>query len=61
MSLKSLEQCNRTNLCVDCDDTECMYYGQTMADCPKYGCDNYRLYDCKNCDFIKQYQKEMRS
>jgi hypothetical protein len=32
-----------------------------MADCPKYGCDNNKQDDCEHCEFIKQYQTEMRA
>lgn len=56
----SLKDCTRNNLCVDCDEEECLHHGSTMADCPKYGCDNDSRFDCENCDFIKKYQEERR-
>jgi hypothetical protein len=33
-----------------------------MADCPKYYCDRKgELFeDCESCDFLKQFQKDMR-
>lgn len=55
-----LKECTRTNLCVDCDNTECLHKGKIMSDCPKYYCDNYKLHDCEHCDFIKSYIKEYK-
>jgi hypothetical protein len=60
MNEVKISECYRKNLCVDCDNTECLHCGDTMADCPKYGCDNNKQDDCEHCDFIKQYQTEMR-
>lgn len=54
-----LSECNRKNLCVDCDNKECLHHGKVEADCPKYHCDN-DTHDCNNCAFIKQYQQDMR-
>ena len=55
-------KCTRPNLCSDCDDATCMFSGNLIADCPKYKCDRDEQlkYDCKNCNFLKRYQKEMR-
>ena len=49
-------------LCVDCDNTECVFCGQKSADCPKWKCDRPTecMYDCDHCGFIDHYIKEMR-
>ncbi len=61
MSLK-VDECTRNNLCVDCDDQSCIRHGDPIQDCPKYFCDRPEplKYDCDNCSFLKEYQKEMR-
>ena len=55
----TLEECLRDNLCVDCDNTNCLHAGSIEADCPKWKCDN-PFRDCNNCAFIKDYQKSHR-
>ena len=59
--MSSLRKCSKEILCVDCKDEECLLSGKAMSDCPKYDCDNDVLYDCDNCTFIKQYQKDYRA
>lgn len=54
-----IKECNRNILCVDCDNTECNRHGDIEQDCPKYRCDN-DVFDCNNCTFMKEYQKQMR-
>ena len=58
--MSRLLDCKRDNLCVDCDKEDCLHHGKIMPDCPKYDCDNEPLYDCENCEFIKQYQQDYR-
>ena len=29
-----LSECNRKNLCVDCNNKECLHHGKVEADCP---------------------------
>lgn len=55
-----LSECNRDNLCVDCDDKKCNHCGDIGADCPKYQCDNDITLDCNHCAFIKDYQEKFR-
>lgn len=57
----TLRECKRDNLCVDCDDPECLGAGDIGADCPKWVCDNPKGYNCEDCDFILEYQKAMRN
>ena len=57
----TLRECKRDNLCVDCDDPECLRAGDIGADCPKWECDNRTILDCENCYFIRAYQHAMRS
>lgn len=52
--------CNRKNLCVDCDDKECIRAGVAESDCIKHHCDNAIPLDCNHCDFMRRYQKEVR-
>lgn len=61
-TMLQMTECKRKNLCIDCDDERCMHKGQLIADCPKYYCDRKgELFeDCESCDFLKQFQKEMR-
>ena len=58
----TLEECNRKNLCVDCDNTACYHAGKLIADCPKYNCDrNGVLFEhCESCAFLKDFQRKMR-
>lgn len=61
--MSEIHLCERQNLCVDCDDTQCAFQGKLRADCPKFRCDRpeeFRL-DCKSCGYIKHYIKEMRA
>ena len=54
--------CYRKNLCIDCDNTRCGHCGQILADCPKYRCDRPPgfIEDCETCEFLQEYQKDMR-
>lgn len=54
--------CNKNMLCVDCNDTKCLGAGEIISDCPKYHCDREsgHINDCETCNFIKQFQKNMR-
>ncbi len=54
----AIETCERKNLCVECNDKECIFAGKIESDCPMYKCNNNCT--CENCEFIKQFQKEMR-
>ena len=56
-----IKECKRDNLCVDCDDPECLHAGEIGADCPKWHCDNDQRHDCENCTFIKFYVNDVRS
>lgn len=53
-----IAECKKQNLCIDCEDENCFLARKIESDCPKHTCLNY---DCKNCDFIKDYQKTMRA
>ncbi len=55
----AIKTCENENLCVDCKDKECIFAGKIESDCPIYQC-NHRC-ECEDCDFIKQFQKEMRN
>lgn len=57
----TIRECERDNLCVDCDNLECLGAGDVGADCPKYHCDNDVVLDCENCTFIREYQQAMRN
>lgn len=48
-------ECNKLSLCVDCDSDTCIHAGSLMADCPKHYCDNIKIDDCENCDWMKEY------
>ena len=58
----TIDECTRNNLCVDCDDKDCLHVGKIRSDCPKYHCDREdSLYEqCDTCEFIKKYQEDMR-
>lgn len=60
MKMLKISECHSNNLCVDCDNEECLHCGDISADCPKYHCDNDIMLDCNHCEFIKNYQKEYR-
>ena len=55
-----LGECKKNNLCVDCKNKKCLGAGDIESDCPKYHCDNPNGHDCAKCEFMKQYQKDMR-
>lgn len=55
-----IKECNHNNLCVDCDNHECLHHGKIECDCPKYICNN-EIHDCNKCTFIKEYQIQMRN
>lgn len=55
-----LADCKENKLCVDCDKDSCGWHGKAMSDCPKYDCDNEKMYDCDKCDFMKEYQEMIR-
>lgn len=58
--MATLGECNRDNLCVDCDSTTCLRAGDIGADCPKWVCDNVPYGECENCEFIKEYAESYR-
>ena len=53
-----ISECIRTNLCVDCDDPDCLLAGEAEADCPKWKCDNPSM-NCEACEFLKEYKREV--
>lgn len=56
-------ECTRNNLCIDCDDTHCVFAGSEVADCPRYPtCDllRYHEMDCYKCGWNKRYIEKMR-
>lgn len=55
-----IQTCKRNNLCVDCNDEHCLRKGDPEQDCPKCYCDNTKLHDCDNCEFLKTYADDMR-
>ena len=55
----TIDECTRTNFCVDCDDSDCTFAGCIEADCPKWKCDNPTM-DCETCEFLKEYVRKMR-
>ena len=60
--MMTLKECDRDNLCVDCDNKSCHHAGDAMADCPKYNCDNPNgAHKCDDCDFLKEFQTNMRN
>ena len=59
MEIKILEGCKRPIFCADCDDPRCIFAGNIEADCPKWVCDNNPSMDCENCEFLKEYKKEV--
>lgn len=58
----NLAECERLNLCVDCDNASCSFSDKIISDCPKYHCDRtaYGYENCNNCAFIQKYQEIMR-
>ena len=55
----TITECARKNFCVDCDDPHCIHAGDIEADCPKWKCDNDPIMDCKRCEFLKEYKREV--
>lgn len=55
-----IKDCEENNLCVDCKNEECLLHGKAMSDCPKYDCDNKKMYDCDNCASLKAHQEQGR-
>lgn len=53
-----ITDCTRKTTCYDCDNEQCIYYGDLTADCPKWVCDNNL--DCENCEFIDWFIEEER-
>ena len=53
-----INRCTRKNLCVDCNDPDCLLAGDAEADCPKWRCDNPTM-DCENCEDLKEYKEWM--
>ena len=60
ITMYSLSECKRDNLCVDCDNTGCLHCGNLHSDCPKYYCDNKIPHDCEHCEFMTSYFAEYR-
>lgn len=58
----TMDECKRTNLCIDCDNKRCIFCGKIIADCPKYTCDRPgdQFEDCETCEFIKEFQEDIR-
>ena len=56
--LKLKGVCRRQNLCVDCDDNECVFAGHIEADCPEYDCKHFGA--CDKCWFVHRYIADMR-
>ena len=56
----TMSECTRKNTCYDCDNEACWHHGKKEADCPKYGCDNDKPYDCEHCSFIDKWIEEER-
>ena len=51
----TIDECTRTNFCVDCDDSHCVFAGCIEADCPKWKCDNPTM----DCEFLMEYKREV--
>jgi hypothetical protein len=61
MGMKTkIEECKRDNLCVDCDNKECWFAGQAIADCPLIRCNRKgeRYEDCESCELLKQIREQ---
>ena len=58
----AINNCSRNTLCVDCDNTNCVFQGEKRSDCPKWRCDrpDYANLDCDNCAFIDRFIEDMR-
>ena len=52
------KECERDNLCVDCDDPDCLHAGDIGADCPKWVCDMPN--ECEQCLWIREYVAKVR-
>ena len=55
-----MSECTRKTTCYDCGNTTCYFNGKKESDCPKYGCDNGKPYDCEDCNFIDKFIEEER-
>lgn len=57
-----VSECNRNNLCVDCDDKECWHAGILIADCPLLKCnrEGELFEDCESCEMLKRIHSEGR-
>jgi hypothetical protein len=57
-----MNECIEDKLCVDCEDTNCIFAKKIISDCPKYYCDREEddYEDCETCEFIKEFQKYER-
>lgn len=60
VTMYDIDTCPRNNLCVDCNNMDCLHCGKLHSDCPKFFCDNDMLHDCEHCDFIQKYIAEHR-
>lgn len=56
----SIRECHKKCFCKDCTDEKCVHSGNIRADCPKYRCNNEVWEDCSQCEFIKEYYKEVK-
>ena len=58
----AINNCSRNTLCVDCDNTNCVFQGEKKSDCPKWCCDrpDYAKLDCDHCGFIDKFIEDMR-
>ena len=57
----TMSECTRQNTCYDCDNEACWFNGKKEADCPKYGCDNDKPFDCDNCKFVDEFIEKERN
>ena len=57
-----LKECKRHNLCIDCDEKECLLAGKLISDCPMYTCNRKgkQYEDCESCELLKQLHAERR-
>lgn len=54
-----LKPCNRKNLCIDCDNTNCLHAGDYGADCPFWICQVPGT-KCSRCKLRKQIIKQLK-
>lgn len=56
--------CKRDNLCVECDDLNCLRAGDPGQDCPRYHCiystEDPSFLECEKCLWLKGYIQELK-